>query len=548
LPWPLLLTCFFTVAGSFGQAPLGRYYSDENRRSVKVGGTQFHGTFENGELRLSEREAIEMALKNNLDINIQRYSPISAKWAIKEVHSAYDPEAFFNFNWNRQVTPTTSILQGRESLTTVTTTGDSGVRKLFPTGTSAELYFNVRRDRSTSFFSTINPAINTDLGILLRQNLLRGFGKFQAEYQIEISRNNLSISKEEFRRSASDLILQVQQSYWDLRYAIEDVDVKQKSLDAARALLDQNRARYEAGTAARLDVSQSEAEFALREEELTRSKATRDILQDQLIRLISTYEDPREFPGTIVPDRPDDTFPPLESYAQLKQVALQKRPELLQNELEIENRQIGLESSRNELRPTLDLVAGYEHFGLGGINKIVDFSGGITDPVIIDIIPGGTRQSLHQLMSGRFYGYVVGVDLNIPLGNEGARARNAQAQIAYDRSMMGKRSLLQTVSLEIRDAMTRVQTSRASIQSSQAAVHAAEQRLDAEQARFEVGSGTTRDLIEAQRDLLVAASVLVRARTALAKSYAALDRAVGRSFERNGILLDRALNTNVVAP
>ncbi len=536
------------IAGSYGQTPFGRYYSDENRRSVEVGGTRFYGTFENGELRLSEREAIEMALKNNLDVNIQRYDPISAKWAVNEVHSAYDPEAFFNFNWNRQVTPTTSILQGRESLTTIATTGNSGVRKLFPTGTSAELYFDVRRDRSTSFFSTINPAINTSLGILVRQNLLKGFGKFSAEYQIEITRNNLSISNEQFRRVASDLILQVQQAYWDLRYAMEDIDVKQKALDAASALLDQNRARYEAGTAARLDVSQTEAEYALREEELTRAKATREILQDQLIQLISTYEDPREFPGTIIPDRPDDTFPPLESYSELKSLAVEKRPELLQNELDIENKKIGLESTRNELRPTLDLVAGYEHFGLGGHNKIVDFSGGITDPVILDVIPGGIRQSMNQLMSGRFYGYVVGVDLNIPLGNEGARARNAQAQIAYARTVLGKRSLLQGVSLEIRDAMTRIQTSRASIQSSQAAVEAARQRLDAEEARFEVGAGTTRELIEAQRDLLVAASVLVRARTALVKSYAALDRAVGRSFERNGILLEQALTTNVVGP
>ena len=244
-------------------------------------------------------------------------------------------------------------------------------------------------------------------------------------------------------------------------------------------------------------------------------------------------------------DLPDASLQVSDSFEQLQVIARELRPELQQAGLQIDNERVNLDQSRNELRPTLDLVAGYQQFGLGGNRVVRDFSGGITNPEIIDIIPGGIEDSLDQLFSGEFYGYLVALELRLPIFNREGRARNAQAQIRYDQSLLSEQNVRQLVALEIRDALTQLEMNQASLQTGRTGLRAAQERVEAEQARFEVGAGTTRQLIEAQRDLLRAESIVVRAETDLMKSQALLDRALGRTFERHNISLNEALEMNV---
>ena len=126
---------------------------------------------------------------------------------------------------------------------------------------------------------------------------MEGFGRIAADYEIEISRNNLEITEQEFKRTVTDLILEVLDRYWELRFALRDIEVKQKSSQLAETVLAQNKARFEVGTAARLQVVEAEAEVASRREELIASQFTYRQVQDQLIQLITNYQDPREFPG-----------------------------------------------------------------------------------------------------------------------------------------------------------------------------------------------------------------------------------------------------------
>ncbi len=182
---------------------------------------------------------------------------------------------------------------------------------------------------------------------------------------------------------------------------------------------------------------------------------------------------------------------------------------------------------------------------MGGNEIILDFSEGIGNAQIVDTIPGGAGDSFSQLFSGDFYGYTVGLNLELPIFNTDALAQNAQAQVAMDRSLLQKQSVQQTISLEIRDALTLIEGNEARLEAGQEAVRFATERLDGEEARFEVGVGTTRLLIEAQRDLLQAVSVLLRAQIDLIKSHHLLDRALGRTFDRYNIRLSETLKINV---
>jgi outer membrane protein TolC len=342
------------------------------------------------------------------------------------------------------------------------------------------------------------------------------------------------------------VILQVQDRYWELEYALRDADVKDKSLQLAKTVLEQNRARYEVGTAARLEVVQAEAEAALRLEELVRSKYNYRLIQDQLVQLVSNLEDPRQVPGDLVPadpiSRPDSVRG---SFDELKELALKARPEVEQAKLDLASQKVSLNLTRNRLRPNLDLVAGYQQFGLGGTLVERDFSQGFFNPPVVGVIPGGVGDSLDQMFSADYYGYMLGLTLQLPIFNQEARAENAQAQISVDQAKLREERVRQLIAVQLREALTRVEMNRASLEAGEAAVRSAQERLVAEEARFGAGMATTREIIEAQRDLLLAETTRLRAQIDLIKSHALLDKATGRTFDRFGIQLVDALNRNV---
>ncbi len=522
-----------------------KYFHDEQRRAIAVQPTPAP-SLDEGKARLTERQAIELALQYNLGLNVQRHQTLVNEWAIEDLKGVYDPALRFGLNWNRDTTPTASVLAGGPSVTDILTSYDFGFQKAFSTGTTFEASFTGTRVRTTNFFSSLVPAINTNFQVLLRQSLLKGFGRVPADYQIEIARNNLDISEQDFKKSLIETIFSVQDAYWELQFALQDIQVKQKSLELATTIQEQNQARFEVGSAARLQVVEAEAEVASRREELIRAQFYYRSTQDQLVRLISNYRDPRQYPGELVPM--DPVAPPgpvTDSFDRLQQVATEQNPDLQRADLELANQKVNLEFSRDRLKPTLDLVLAYQQFGLGGTQVIRDFSQGFLNPPIVQIVPGGLTDSLEQLFGNDFYGYTVGLGFQLPIFNTQARAENAQAQIEFDRLALRKRSLEQDIALEIREALTQVEMNEARQEAAQATVRLAQERLDGEQAKFEVGLGTTREFIEAQRDLVRDQSVLLRARVDLIKSHAQLDRAVGRTLQRQNIRIADALATNV---
>lgn len=524
-----------------------RYHQDQPTANVHLDGTRLLGTRQGENVYLAEREIIEMALSNNLSINIMRQERLSRFWEIEQGKRVYDPAVQLGFNWDREVAPSASVLAGGDSVTDILTSYSGSYRQAFSTGTTLEANFVGSRNRTTNFFASLVPAIHSQFEVLLRQNLLRGFGRIAEDYQIEISRTNLDISEQEFWRTALDVVLEAQDRYWELQYARKDLEVRVKAVELAEATREQNEARFEVGTASRLDVVQAEAEVALRREELIRSQYHYRQVQDELVRLITQYEDPREFTGRLIPIEPVQSPSPLsESFDRLVQQALELRPAIQQAQLQSENRRTELDLSRDRLKPTLDFVAGYQQFGLGGRQVIRDFSEDFVNPPIIDIIPGGLRDSLTDLFSADFYGYVVGLDLQLPIFNRDARAANAQAQIALRRSELEEKNVRQMVQTEIRNALTQIEMNRERLETVAVAVRSAQERLEAEQARFDVGMGTTRDLIEAQRDLAQAESVEVRAEIDLIKSHDLLDRAVGWTLSNLNIVMRDSVQENVV--
>ncbi len=547
IPACLFVCLILSMLPALAQLPYaGRFYQQEETTRVSVPNDLNIGIRDDGKLYLTEQQAIEMALANNLDVNVNRHAKLSSYWDIALQKAAYDPAAFFTYDWHKTIKATTSILEGGDTLTDIMGTYAFGYAQPFASGTNLDVSFTGVRNKTDNFFAGYNPSIDTHFQAVVSQDLLKGFLKAAPEYEIEISLNNSRLSEESFREQATAVITQVQEGFWNLAAAAKVVESNRKALELARTVYEQNQIRLEVGTGSELEVIQSQAEMSSREEELIRAEFNCRNAQDALVKLITSLEDPRNMNATIVPQGLDDMLAPeIEPFESLLETAAANRPELEQLDINIRNLEIRAEQSGDELKPSLSVSGGYEQFGLGGVQIIRDFSEGFFNPPIVERIDGGLGESLSELFSGSYRGYVFGFDLRFPINNSAARARNAQANIDLDRARMEKRSARQLIALEIRDALTRIEMNKARIAASAATVTAAEKRLEGEEARFEVGVGTTRELIEAQRDLLQAISTQVEAHTSLAVSQAMLDKAVGRTFSRHGIVLQDEISRNV---
>ncbi len=496
-----------------------------------------------GKLPLSAEDTVRLALENNVDINIERYNPYFSLWGIERGRAVLNPSLGFNTNLNRLVTPATSALQGGETLLNLNTTYNLTFHKPFEPGLDLDLGFNTTRNRTSSFFNSVNPSFTPGLNLQLTQHLLKDFGRISRGRLVLIARNNVSISEEVFAARITDIMTTVLNTYWDLVFAEEDIRVKETYVKLAQVVLEQNKIQAEVGTMASLDVIQAEAEVAARTEALVVSQYNRKIAEDQLKKLISSRPDPGVIAATIVTMSKPESPPSPETDVRLAiQRAMENRPELKQLLKDQENKKIQVNYTRNQLKPILDLVAGYSQNGLGGNRIIRDYSNGFFNAPVVGFDPGGFWDSLDSLFSRRFLGYAVGFSLRVPFGNDDARANSAQAQIDYRQGEERLRSQRQLIALQVRQVYDSLEMNRRRVSTAEVTVRYQQQRLQGEQDKYALGATTTRFVFEAQRDLQDAQSRLLQAKIDLIKSRVALDKAVGETLAAHNIELGKALS------
>jgi outer membrane protein TolC len=522
----------------------GNYTSPPVRNLEVRGDGALESLIRDGKLPLSEEDAIRLALEGNVDINVERYAPYFTLWGVEKGEAVLNPTLAFTSSIDRLVTPTTSPLQGGETLLNLNNLYDVTVHKPFEPGLDLDFNFNTRRARSNSFFTSLNPSLTSGVSLSLTQHLLKDFGRITRGRHVRIARNNYDISEETFVQRVTDIVNNVLTVYWDLVFYDEDIRVKEASRKLAEVVLEQNKIQAEVGTMAPLDVVQAEAEVAARNEQLVVSRYTRRITEDQLKKLISSRLDPGLIAATIIPtSTAEPPRPPNGDVAQSIQRAMEIRPEVKQALLDLDNRKIQVDYTRNQLRPTLDLIASYSQNGLGGDRILRDFSQGIFGAPVIGVEPGGFWNSIDSLFSQKYVGYSLGFNLRIPVGNDEARANNAQAKIDYRQGEERLRSLRQRIALEVRDAYNNIEMNRARREAAEVTVRYQERRLQGEQDKYSLGATTTRFILEAQRDLQDAQSRLLKAKIDLIKSRVILDKAVGDTFAAHNIEQQQALGT-----
>jgi outer membrane protein len=468
---------------------------------------------------LSLADAVVRALQQNLDISISRQTKDSRIADIVIEQAKFDPTLSLNGQYNRQVSPLNRPVLGftganLQEITifdqnVVGVTAD--VTQNLYTGTNFDLNYSPQRTfvggPNTFLF---NPAYTGGLAFTMTQPLLKNFGVDVNKTFIYIAQNNATVEQHVFLDRVMTVIATVEQTFWEMVFANENLKVAQAALKAAEELLATNRAKAKAGVMSIVDVLQAEAAVASRVEQiLVAEKAIRD-QEDQVRRLLNPAEEDLRQDLRLAPtDAPATALEPL-SLQEAIDIAMERRPEILQAGKNIDTSELNVKFAKNQLLPTLSLQG---TMGLAGLGA--DYN-----------------DSVKRNFSGDFYNYGAGLVLSYPLGNRSAYSTYNKRQLEARNAQSTLQSIRQQVIVGVREAVRRVQTDFKRIETTRSARIMAEKQLQAEQERLKVGLSTTRFVLDFQRDLATAQGNELRAIIDYNKSLSNLARNKATTLER----------------
>jgi outer membrane protein TolC len=551
-----------------------------------------------GKLEITLQDAVELALQNSMDIAVARYNPWFADTDIMTAEGGglpqgingaeirfstafvpvliYDPTLTESIFFDDRSTPVNNPFISGTAGTGTAATGllshtdqyNTQYVQGFSTGTTLTASWDNTRS-SSSAANFFNPSVSSSLTISFQQQLLNGFGLFQNQRNIIIAKNNRKLADYVFEQQAITTVTNTINAYWELVYARENVKVQEQAVTVSNKLYGDNKKQLEIGTMAPLDVTRAESELATDRQNLIVAQTVK--LTDEQILKNAISRDPLAPALANVEIVPLDHPNPPEAveaanFEDAVKEAFAKRPDLLQQEINVTNAVVDSKANRRALLPTATLTAQYASQGLAGNSPIVTGStttagaavvGANGQPVTVLDTNGvpveifepnavttsnglnregfGTAQT--QIFHNQFPDYLVGVNLQIPI-------RNRQAQAAYQHAVLVQRQieaqmqqLKNAALLDVRNAYIALTQDRAQVQAASKARELQQQTFDAEQKKYQLGASTVYNVILTQRDLITAQGTELRALANLVEAKANYERAVGRTLEVNRVTI-----------
>jgi len=455
-------------------------------------------------LQLDLITAYQMAMSRNLDLQVGRFSIASADANIHSASGVFDPNLGANVGGDWTRTPSTTVLEGSLVPEYRNTRYGIGIDGLLPSGTLWSADFGTTRFETNSTFYFLNPNWNSDLSLAVTQPLLRGFGTLVTRSGIVVARNSRAQTVEAFEMLVIDTLRQVETSYWNLVAARRAVQVAEQSLSLAERLLSETQERVKVGTSAPIDLVQSEAGVATRRQALITARNVASNAEDAL-KTVLGFDQPAEWLTRIETTQTYEFAPFLPDLAGSISTGLAERPEIRQQQLKTEILDYYVRLARNDVLPNLDLQAAYGWGGVGGKGETVDPITG--EPIIVD---DGFPDTMDQIVNRDFPNWRLGVQLGIPIGNNAAQGRLAEARFNHERSVVEMAALHQDIIAQVRIAVRALEDGAAAVEAAVASQQLAARNLEAEQTKFDNGLSTNYQVLQIQEDLAQAELTLIR--------------------------------------
>jgi outer membrane protein len=548
-------------------------------------------------LEISLQDAVELALQNSMDIEVARYNvwfadtdllstagggvgrgTAGASFPFSQANVpflSFDPTVTGLVSIDSQLLPVNNpFLSGTGTSALVTGLGvhtnqyNFGVSQGFSPGTTVSVNWDNTRSSSSSQVNFFNPSVQSSLYVNIYQQLLKGFGTFINRRNIMIAKNNRKIADLAFTQQAITTVTATITAYYELAYARENVKVQQQAVTVAEKLYNDNKKQLEIGTMAPLDVTRAESELATDRQNLIVAQTAQLQQQQTLRNAISKNPMAANLVNVeiITTDKP--TPPAIVEAASFEEAvkeAFTKRPDLLEQEINLTNAGIDAKANKKALLPVATLNARYGTQGLAGNSpiatstpsaggQIVDSTGApvtvlgaggtpvtIFEPssttTITGTRTGGFGDAQSQIFHNQFPDYYVALNVNIPIRNRVAQADYQRAMLTQRQNEAQLQQLKNAAILEVRNTYIALVQNRARVEAAGKARELQQQTFDAEQKKYQLGASTVYNVILTQRDLITAQGTELRALADLVEAKANYERALGRTLEVNNVTI-----------
>ncbi len=476
--------------------------------------------------RLSLREALRLALENNLQVQIAKETRAATAAGVPMAEGTFDWNLVSGFSYGHLDTAATRTLYPTGPLATTDTTAWNrnltlGVQKPFEWGGNLQLNYSPSnsfssgdyRDPNTGVylgrFSTKYPYSSTFSGTYT-QNLLKGFGRQVNEVNFIVAKKGTQAAELQFSLALINLVATAESQYWDLVFGVRNLENTKAALALAQQQLDDNKSRVQAGTMAGIEVTSAEAAVARQKQFLVVAKSQVRNANDALLRTINPKAN---HAGRIEPsDTPSLPFT-LPDVAVAEKLALDRRIELKVAQLTKESMGALRVAAENKQLPQLNAFATYNATS----DNCTSFGSANSD-----------------LTGGTYPGYIVGLSFSFPIANRSAKGSLAQARANERGSELSLRDLELSILLQVRQAFENVEASQENVEAAKATRIFREEDLRSEQKKFEKGMSTTFLILSKQNDLNASRDAELQAQIGYAKSLTALEVATGNLLEARG--------------
>jgi outer membrane protein len=554
-----------------------------------------------GNLYLTAADVVDLAIENNIDVEVQRYGPLLAKEVLKRAQAggalrsvgsavaagpqsvslqgvtlnftgagitsgagvssgggivtqlgplipSFDPlvSAFVNFQ-HATIPQSNTVLTGTTALIQDTRTYQYQYAQTWDFGLTAQFTYSSTRVRVNSPYFSLDPYTSGSMDLQITQNLLQGLGPAVNDRNIRVQKNNVKVTDLQFKQQVITTVSAALNLYWDLVSFDEDVRARQEEVRAAEQLLEDNRKQVEVGAMAEIEVTRAEAQLYAGRQDLTISQT--NLLQQETVLKNALVRNGIEQAGLanihLVPlDRiavpaSDEIRPIQDLIAQ----ALAARPEIEQARINVESNELNLVGIKNSLKPTLQAFAELTNNGLSGeLTALGAVEAGVP------YLAGGYGTLLAQIARRNFPNYSAGFSLNIPLRNRAAQSDYVTSLLELRQNQLNLQKNSNQVLVDVQNAVIGLQQARARYEAAVKSRQLQDETLAADQKRYSLGAATAFQVIQDQRDLATTQSNEVQAMANYTHARIAFEQALGTTLNVNHITIDEALSGKIPRP
>jgi outer membrane protein len=508
---------------------------------------------------ISLKEAIVKGLENNIDIEVTRKDVQIAEFELKAADGFYEPRFSGQTFYERATTPNVSIF----SMNRTTTNGSIGGNVRFQGfirdyGTNYYAELTNQRLTTNNPISILSPQNNSGITFGISQPLLRGRRFDNQRRVIEIAKRNLSLTDTQFRQKAIEITANIQRAYWDLTFALKNLQVQRDGVRDAKDQLAHNRRLVEEGILAPIDIVAAETQVANLEQNVYTALEQVNRSENTLKNLIAGNNEDAVWNDALVPTDSVKLDIPRTTLNDALALAFDNRPELESNKVAQDINEIDQRFYREQDKPQIDLTASYTSSGISGsFNN--NFESPFT-PTICQSMPdsqecaealelfnttvrqnaeaftGGPQSSISDILLNRYPTFRVGVTFDLPLfGDRTAKANLGKTLVQEDKLEVQREQLEQVIQVDVRNALQSLRTAEAKLRAAAVSRENSEKQYESERRKLDEGLSDIYKVLERQTALMNARSAELQAQTEVNKAIAELQRATGNSLKANEV-------------